>query len=73
MKTESKPDGIARLSLYKNTNLNQHNIENLKPVDPHDTKYYLPKISQTFLNISAYATKFRDSKLINQSFQGYLW
>ena len=64
MKTESKPEGKTKLAKQKYPVLNHYsqNNENQRPIESIDHKGFLPKIGPSFLNISAYATKFRDSK-----------
>lgn len=63
MKAELKTEHLSKIIMGKNLNPLQMNIENQRPLECNDSKFVLPKIGQTFLNISAYATKFRDSKL----------
>ena len=69
MKIELKQEAICKPSLAKNHQQLPHTNENLRPSDQSDTKYYLPKIGQNFLNISAYNTKFRDSKYFYKRIQ----
>ena len=73
MKTEPKQEAISKVSIYKNMNPSPQTFENQRTLDQQDVRYFLPKIGQTFLNISANVTKFQDSKFPKKSFPRINW
>lgn len=68
MKLELKAEGVSKVNFHKILGPVQTNTENQRICEANESKFVLPKIGQTFLNISAYATKFRDSKFVHKGF-----